>query len=461
MKLGSLLLMSGLALGQAMPNLQLHIPNAVGLGWGVSLHGNFNMMGGYSAGDVLDVSALPGVDCTGATDSSTALNRAFDSRRGGNINGKLVLVPMACNLRVDHQVIVFGQSNFVIDGGGRPGGGLFGCNGSSGAVLLVNRSGHGELRGLNIYAKGASCTSKFTRSILVSNANTGSGVTTTDLKFVDMALHTGGGSVQIPNYVGIQWGINGEVNNEDMRLIDSSVSCSNSTNSYGIDIEGGNSDDNEGYHNIINGCFQGVRIFAGGGRFTNNKFGGNGAFSVFGTGGGTFWVRGCAVPLDIIGNEAAEGSGQFINSNNDQGGFGCQMFIAGNQWTSPDIAMNVYPVNLNPGGADAQVVVGNSFNANGTTSMPIIGSDHRSPSGPLGSLVEFGNEVLHDTYGLLGSTPFRAGMFSMASGFPHTLPKTPSTSSDTCVAGAMWNDANYIYVCTSTNTIKRAALTKF
>jgi len=140
MKLGSLLLMSGLALGQAMPNLQLHIPNAVGLGWGVSLHGNFNMMGGYSAGDVLDVSALPGVDCTGATDSSTALNRAFDSRRGGNINGKLVLVPMACNLRVDHQVIVFGQSNFVIDGGGRPGGGLFGCNGSSGPTRESFRS---------------------------------------------------------------------------------------------------------------------------------------------------------------------------------------------------------------------------------------------------------------------------------------------------------------------------------
>jgi len=87
--LSLILLMSGLALGQTMPNLRLHIPNTTGFGLG-PLHGNFNMKGGYSAGDVLDISALSGADCTGATDSSTALNRAFDSRRGGNINGKLV-----------------------------------------------------------------------------------------------------------------------------------------------------------------------------------------------------------------------------------------------------------------------------------------------------------------------------------------------------------------------------------
>jgi len=38
---------------------------------------------------------------------------------------------------------------------------------------------------------------------------------------------------------------------------------------------------------------------------------------------------------------------------------------------------------------------------------------------------------------------------------------TPATSSAACTAGQMWTDANYIYVCTGTNTIKRAALSSF
>jgi len=38
---------------------------------------------------------------------------------------------------------------------------------------------------------------------------------------------------------------------------------------------------------------------------------------------------------------------------------------------------------------------------------------------------------------------------------------TPTTSGDTCVAGTFWADASFLYVCTATNTIKRAALSAF
>lgn len=38
---------------------------------------------------------------------------------------------------------------------------------------------------------------------------------------------------------------------------------------------------------------------------------------------------------------------------------------------------------------------------------------------------------------------------------------TPSASSDACTAGAIWADATYIYACTASGTIKRAALTTF
>lgn len=421
---------------------------------------------------VVYVSRLPGVDCTGTRDSSAALNRLLDARLGGNINGKYVIVPSVCQLRADHQVTVFGQSYFVMDGEGRPGGSIFGCNGSSGPVLLISRSGHAEFRGLEVYTKGVGCKSSFTQSILVSNGAAG-GVTATDLKFVNMNIHPSSGGVVVRNYIGIEFGINGEQNGEDMRISDSSIACSNSPNSYGVDIEGDNSDDDEVYHNIVSGCFQDIRVFAGGARIVNNKFGGGGNFARFGAGGSTIWVRLCAPPLVILGNEAAEDSGQFINSNNDRGGFGCQMLILGNQWTlagGGSIDPNVYPVNLNSGGADNQVVIGNSFNAGGATTKPIIGSDRRNPTGPLGSLVEFGNEVLHDPGGILNAhtPPFAQGTLSFSKPVEGTNSlqlllslQKPSSSSASCTPGHIWADANFVYVCTQSNTIKRAALSSF
>ncbi len=48
--------------------------------------------------------------------------------------------------------------------------------------------------------------------------------------------------------------------------------------------------------------------------------------------------------------------------------------------------------------------------------------------------------------------------FSQAPVLPES---TPSSSVAACTAGALWADANYVYVCTSTNTIKRSALSSF
>jgi hypothetical protein len=38
---------------------------------------------------------------------------------------------------------------------------------------------------------------------------------------------------------------------------------------------------------------------------------------------------------------------------------------------------------------------------------------------------------------------------------------TPVSSSSACAAGQIWSDANFVYVCTSTNTIRRSALASF
>jgi hypothetical protein len=38
---------------------------------------------------------------------------------------------------------------------------------------------------------------------------------------------------------------------------------------------------------------------------------------------------------------------------------------------------------------------------------------------------------------------------------------SPATSSDKCIAGTIWADSKFVYVCTATNTIKRSALSSF
>jgi hypothetical protein len=56
-----------------------------------------------------------------------------------------------------------------------------------------------------------------------------------------------------------------------------------------------------------------------------------------------------------------------------------------------------------------------------------------------------------------------AGRFlssSVTAGFNEVL-YTPASSSAACTAGDFWDDANYHYVCTATNTIKRVALAAF
>lgn len=42
-----------------------------------------------------------------------------------------------------------------------------------------------------------------------------------------------------------------------------------------------------------------------------------------------------------------------------------------------------------------------------------------------------------------------------------SIPRTPSSSSDTCYIGEIFWDANYIYVAVANNQLKRVALSSF
>jgi hypothetical protein len=86
----------------------------------------------------IDVRDTVGIDCTGNTDSSTALNAIL-----ANISQSELDIPATCQLRADSQIVIQGQTGWKIKGlGDRPGvlgfGGpsIFGCNGSAGASAL-------------------------------------------------------------------------------------------------------------------------------------------------------------------------------------------------------------------------------------------------------------------------------------------------------------------------------------
>jgi hypothetical protein len=79
-----------------------------------------------------------------------------------------------------------------------------------------------------------------------------------------------------------------------------------------------------------------------------------------------------------------------------------------------------------------------------------VGGNDTAISRISAGIVGVGTGAQGNTGGTVSALKHRISSFS-----------TPATSSDTCTAGDMWADANYIYLCTATNTIKRAALSTF
>lgn len=347
-----------------------------------------------------------GVDCTGATDSSSALNALFTS-----ISNRVVDFPQTCQVRADHQIVIFGQYGFVLRGmGDRPGVGgysgpaIFGCNGSAGPVLYVNRSGYGRIEGLGIYPKGpvgVCSSSNFTGSVQLDNVGTG-GVTSHQIILDHLALTTSPQGGAIPGYKGLAITSGGlSNNNEQIVLKNSWVHCQNSPNSYGIDLEAHASDNDKAENNDISSCYQGIRHADGNMRMLGNMFSANGNYSVFGANGADIYIRNCSSgPIDILYNEATDG-GQFINFNNDVSE--ANLCTAGVNLVGNDIGIsdynvaNTYPINLGVT-AGVHLVEGNQINLMQAPTGTVIGSKSGGTWGPQGSMYEWAN-TLQNTNG--------------------------------------------------------------
>jgi hypothetical protein len=236
----------------------------------------------------------------------------------------------------------------MYSGGAVQGGTLiFGCNGSAGALIRIDRSGYVYMHGGTIEAKGPSCASDFTGSIVTTNNGSG-GYTQTRNKFSDMFLTTNIGGTAIPGYFGFK--IEGIPNMEGYGLHHVYINCFNSSGSYGFWSTGGNADSTviDDQSNITL-CYQGVRMEGGDVYIHNSHVGANGGYSVFGAGGATFFESlGCIMTLQ--GVVVSENSGQLFNSNNDgTDNCGNSRTWVGNQFSFDDIDPAVYPVNINSG----------------------------------------------------------------------------------------------------------------
>ena len=344
-----------------------------------------------------------GVDCTGRTDSSGALNALFTS-----ITQQEVDFPSTCQIRADHTVMIFGQSAFVLHGSGNlPGvagfGGpsIFGCNGAPGPVLHINRSGYYRVEGLGIYAQGprSMCSSRFTTSIQLDNSGRG-GVTGHQAVLDHVSLTSNPQGAKVKGYIGLL--ITGATNNEKIAITNGWIHCQDSPDSAAIDLEAPDSDNDKAENNDLSSCFLGIKHNGGNMRIVGNMFTADGAFSVFGAGGAAIYVGAQASgPINIEGNEETEG-GPFLNSANDlagHGGAGAVNMI-GNVMGISDMSTSAYPINLgttNGYGSSvtgAFILLGNDIyiTQRGVTKA-VIGSDSQGHCkwGPLGKLIDIGN----------------------------------------------------------------------
>lgn len=340
-------------------------------------------------------SNIPGVDCSGLTDSSAALNSLF-----ANLTNKAPVLPEGCQIRADHRLLIQGQESFALTGAGErpvfPGGAsIFGCNGEGGALLTINRSGHWRLAGFGVYPQGiaALCPSgsNFTRSVDIDNSGM-DGFTTTSGIIERMAFTSNIQGRSIPGYIGVN--ITGTPNTEHMELRNNWINCENAAGSQGIRIAGQNSDNDLAEGNEITNCWQAIRQEIGNIRIIQNHFGENGNYSVFGPGGAQIYVRQCVSgPMNIYWNEESDG-GPFINSNDDQNG-GCTRGwnVEGNIIGVADIGPTQYPVNLGTAWVTYRFIGNDVYVFPTKTTKSAIGSDSQNAcqGGPLGKLIDEGN----------------------------------------------------------------------
>jgi hypothetical protein len=326
----------------------------------------------YQTKAVLDVRDITGVDCTGATDSSAALNAFTGNPPSSNnaITGRTLSFGDCLSISLANTWSIYNQASFILDGLTRSGAAQKGINVSwsgsgSGPMIDMEYVDGFQVQGFNLQGNANA-----TVGLNVDKNGSGGIWNTTDGRLVNNSYQ---GSNQ--NWIGVSLSAVSTQNVEDMRIEDSTFSCGApvaTTAAIGIRVGPSPNAKNEIFkHNNFTNCLYGVSQGGGSIQVRDSEFEYSGGTCGSGT-GADLKLAGNSDP-DIISGNLDENGNQFITTN-DSNGLSSPVIVTGNHWAYSPGCHNPSHYVINPGiGANTWVIEGNSWDADSSL-VKIIGT---------------------------------------------------------------------------------------
>src|ERR1700685_3840099 len=326
----------------------------------------------YQTKAVLDVRDIKGVDCTGAMDSSAALNALTGNPPSSNnaITGRTLSFGDCLNISLANTCSIYNQASFILDGLTRSGAAQKGINVSwsglgSGPMIDMEYVDGFQVQGFNLQGNANA-----TVGLNVDKNGSGGTWNTTDGRLVNNSYQ---GSNQ--NWIGVSLSAVSTQNVEDMRIEDSTFSCGApvaTTAAIGIRVGSSPNAKNEIFkHNNFTNCLYGVLQGGGSIQVRDSEFEFSGGTCGSGT-GRDLKLSGNSDP-DIIRGNLDENGNQFITTN-DSNGLSSPVIVTGNHWAYSPGCHNPSHYLINPGiGANTWLIEGNSWDADSSL-VKIIGT---------------------------------------------------------------------------------------
>ncbi|MCU1249571.1 MAG: hypothetical protein JWQ49_2600 [Edaphobacter sp.] len=323
---------------------------------------------------VLEVRDVPGVDCTGATDSADALNALTGHfpRTDNTISGRTLAFDGCPSIKLSNTWLIKNHAGFIIDGFTRSGaaskGILITWDGPASGVMIDMEYVDGFIvRGLNIQgaAKGGV-------GIQVDKNGAGGIWNTTDGIF---ANNTYQGASR--NWIGISISPVSGDNVEDMRVEDSAFYCNapaSTTAGVGVMIgDSANAKNEIIKHIYVTNCWYGVWKKNGSFQVRESEFTGNGG--TCGSGGGADIRDDVNSDVDIIDGNLDENSTQGLNEGDDRGGgYSHPVIVRGNH-AAPAGCANLAKYWYNTAAGTIWIFEGDSWDADPRL-LKVIGTSH-------------------------------------------------------------------------------------
>jgi hypothetical protein len=330
---------------------------------GLALASNGANTAAIQTSSVLDARDVSGVDCTGVSDSASALNALTGSfpRTDNTISGRTLSFGGCTSIKLSNTWLIKNQAGFIIDGFTRSGAAgkgvhIIWAGPESGVMIDMEYVDGFQVRGL--FVDGSTDGGV---GIQIDKNGSGGIWNTTDGRLTDNTFRG-----NATNWVGVSISPVSYVNVEDMRIEDSAFYCNASagkTAAVGIMIGNSANAKNEIIHHInVTNCFYGIWKKSGSFQVRESEFTGNGG--TCGSGTGADIRDDLNTDVDIIDGNLDENGTQGINENNDSGGGGYNypVIVRGNH-SAPAGCKNTNKYWYNTAAGVAWIFDGDSWDA--------------------------------------------------------------------------------------------------